>query len=69
MCLSIEHGAHRGRNRHTGGLASLAFREIRESGEGWGLRIQSGADKKAEEGMGSRVCWGDAGFTGKTMVG
>lgn len=37
-------------------------------GQRQGLCIQSGADKKAEEGMGSGACWDDACFTGKATV-
>jgi hypothetical protein len=36
MCLSTEHCAHRGRNRHTGGLASFPLGEAREPGGGAG---------------------------------
>lgn len=34
--LSIEYCAHRGRNRYTNDLASLAFREAREPEAGMG---------------------------------
>lgn len=49
-------------------LLVLLSGRLGNQGEGRGLCRHSGADKKAEERMGSRTCWGDEGFTGKTTV-
>lgn len=49
-------------------LQVLLSERLGNQGQGWGLCMQSGADKKPEEGMGNWPCWGDAGITRRAMV-